>query len=973
MTTSPIGALPLVGRRAELARLAGLVESARAGQGLSVLVSGRAGLGKSRLLAEFARASHDSGAMVLSATAERGPVLRPHDLVLQLLTAAVIQCRARRLEPPSEIESAIARLESRGDDLGRASTLTAVMSGLLALPVQPVVVVVDDVHWADAASAEVLRSLGTYLHTLPIVALRAQRPDPRAMAREGRSTMIVELDVLRAGQLADMLATHTSLSSEQVHEAAATLVRLGGDVPAVLEHLVASAGGIDDSTASVEFMSHLSLLTASRPDEVTALRVASLAPWSREVLSAASVLGREIDVMVLEQMLRPDGAHETIDAALQEAIERGVVVRSGPGEHRFSHPLVPEVLFEQTPLSRRSELHRRAATALAAAGDHQLLGAARHAIASGRLDDSHISLIVAAAENALDLSAFAEATDLFDTALGLGLEHDERIRITLLHGLALRGLGRRHEARSKFEDVVAMATSPTVRHFAIEAAIRHAEGGDFRVGAAQSATLIDQLLDIGGLDDAQRARLLAAKVRVSARVDRVVKHIDANDLFAVGPLDTQDRVQWSYAVRTTLAHDLSREAIEWAERSTDQHALLESLAAWRSVHRSPHFLARRTERGATAVDIADRLGRRAEGVELRGWLAVDHVERGDRRAFDVVAAEVEATMGRFGTHPLHWLAANLRTLVAQLDGRPSTIADLATAAAKVEVDYEVPGRWTALAILLWRAGELVDDRHFARSLSSKHPDIFDQVASASMLGLSRSRDGLGDDARGLLDGAMERLRLHEVEISWLLSLHAVADLIVEIEALEYASEVVELIRPWVDRVTIGNHGTVILGPIARPFASLLALVGEPDDDIAVALSTAHRLAGQLRAPVFAAETALDEARWHRRRRRYHDAARCARDVLKHAVPVGALRLKSAAEQLLDDLPIDTGPHWSLTTRQLDILEAMSNGLTNPEIASELAFSLSTVAKETSEIYRQLDVPGREQAVREYRRRRHHIR
>lgn len=969
VTTPLLGKLPLVGRRAELARLAGLVESARAGQGSSVLVSGRAGLGKSRLLAEFSIACDVAGAVVLSATAERGPVLRPHDLILQILTSASLECRRRHVHVPAEITDAVEQLESGGDDLGRSSTLTAVIAALLALPDRPIVLVVDDMHWADDASAEVLRNLSTYLTTLPIVMVRTRRPDSRAVALEGRSTMLVELDVLQSAHLIDVLVTTMSLDRLDAAHAAETLVRLGGDVPAVLEHLVSAAGGYDDSTAASDFVENLSHLTASGPDDVMSLKIASLAPRTRDVMSAAAVLGREVDLALLARMITSRDSDVSVDTAVQEAIERGVIVPDGPGSYRFSHPLVPEVLYDHLPLHRRSELHRLAADTLSSSGDRHLLGAARHAIATGRLEPNDAGLIVAAGEQALDRSAFAEASDLFETALQTETDDEEKVRITLLHGLALRGVGRRQEARDRFESVVSAASSPELRHLAIEAAIRHAEGGDFRVGAGHSATLIDQVLDLGGVTDAQRARLLAAKVRVSARIDRVVKQIDADDLFSVGPLGTQDRVQWSYAVRTSLAHDLSREAIEWADRSGDSHAKLEALAAWRSVHRSPHFLAQRTERSFQAMEIADRLGRRAEGVELRGWLAVDHLERGDRRSFDLVADEVETTMGRFGTHPLHWLAACLRTLTQQLDGRPTAIADAATAAAKVEVDYEVPGRWTALAILLWRAGELADDRSFSRSLSSKHPDIFDQAAAAAMLGISRRRDGDVDEARLLLDRAVDRLRLHEVEISWLLSLHAVADLVGELQANEYAAELLSLMEPWVDRVTIGNHGTVMLGPIARPYGRLLDLVGAESDDVAEAFATARRLSDGLRASAFSAECALDEARWHQGRRRFEEAARCARDALRFAIPVGAVGVKRSADRLLDELPIDTGPSWTLSERQMAIMEAMSDGLTNPEISERLAFSLSTVAKETSEIYRRLDVPGREQAIREFNRHR----
>ena len=979
----PGGLLPLVGRTEELAVVTDALTHAAHGQGRSILITGPAGRGKSRLLAEAAALAQVQGALVITATAERGPSSRPHDVLLQVLSCAVIDLDRRRMPRPEALDAALQRLETGGDDLGRSSTLTAFTQALLALPHHPVVIIVDDVHWADVASAEILREVSTYLDRLPMVLLRAQRPDPHTRATEARSTVEVALEPLHHDQLCRLFSTRLDMNPQSADRAAELVMRLGGDTPAVLEHLVSAAGGLDDTRSAQDFLDSLTSLDATDPRRAMSVRLASLAPWTRDVLSVAAVLGSEFDVTDLAEFLTGDHRESSmgrldipdaaLDAALTEGLERRVLDATAPGRFGFVHPLGPELLYERLAPGRRAELHRRAGHVLARRGSRHVVGAARHLLASGRVDSTTGPLIVAAGDQALARSAFEEAATFFDAALRIGLEGDDELRVLLALGRAFSGSGQRDAARNRFEDVIIAVLddpepSDNRRAMAIEAAIGHGEGGDFRVGARTSASLIERVLALPCLDDAQRSRLLAAQVRVSARVDRVVTHVTPSEVFGLDTGTTADRVQWSYAVRTALAHDLAREALDTAERSQDPQALLEALSAWRSVHRSPHELAERTRLGERGVELADRLGRRGEGVELRGWLAVDHLERGDRRAFDLVAGEVEATMGRFGTHRLHWLAACLRTLTAQLDGRPRDVADAATAAATLDIDVEIPGRWTAFAILLWRAGELDDDRSFSRRLSERHPDIFDQAAAAAMLGTSRWRDGDSASARELLGRSLERLRQGEHEISWLLSIHAVADLAAEIGDTSAAVELIDLLRPWQDRITIGNHGTVMLGPIARPLGRLLALTGASDAVVEDAFTRARTLGRDLRSPAFAAESLVDEARWHLERNRPGEAAASAREALRLATAIEATRMRREAGKVLALIPGTAEPDPELSLRQAAILELIAEGLSNPQIARRLAFSLSTVAKETSAIYQVLGVATRHQAASEFRRR-----
>lgn len=958
--------LPLIGREDEIAAAIDRLETARSGSGASIVVIGPAGVGKSRLLEEIGERAASDGALVLRATAERGPALRPHDLILQLLTGAVIELERLGRSRPAPLFDAISRLESGGDDLGRSSTLTSFVQALNSIGTHPIVLLVDDLHWADHASAETLRELGGFIDRLHLVAVRARRPDTGRTVTELRSTVEIALGPLDRPTLAAAVAERFSIPVGDADAVAGAIVSLGGDVPAVLEHLLATAGAGGDADPAT-LADRLAMIAAAEPREVMSIRLASLNPWTREVLSVAAVLGREFASGEVVDLV-DDGGVDAVQVALDEAEQRGLIVPFALGRFRFSHPLVAELLYDRLSPGRRSRIHRRAAELLEAAGSHRLIGAARHVLASGRAERTDPALIVAAGMLALERSAFDEAVELLEAALRIGPGSADDAEVLLALGHALRGAGRRREARERFEDVVETTlTRSGSAELAIEAAIGHAEGGDFRVGAGESAVIIDRVLDRDDIDESARARLLAAKVRVSAREDRVVRHVDVGDVFALGGPAQQDRVQWSYTVRTTVAHGLADEAIARAEASGDPHALLESIAAWRSVHRSPHDLDERSRQGRRGIDLADRLGRRAEGVELRGWLAVDHLERGDRSAFDLVAAEVDQVMGRFGTHRLHWMAAGLRTLTQQLDGTPTTIADAAKEAAGIDVDVEVPGRWTALAILLWRAGELADDRTFARSLSAKHPDIFDQAASSAMLGLSRMRDGDVDSARELLDHALRRLRQGEHEISWLLSVHAVADLAVEIADEPAAEELVPLLEPWVDRVTIGNHGTVLLGPIALPLAGLGRLVGMGDDWVEQRFVDADRLSRGLRSTTFAAETLLAESMWRADRGEFDVAASRARAAFRIASRVGLVRVRRQAALVLDRAPRLGVEPWELTDRQSAILRLMANGLSNPRIAVELAFSLSTVAKETSAIYRALDVEGRDEAVEEFRR------
>ncbi|WP_199199752.1 BTAD domain-containing putative transcriptional regulator [Amycolatopsis sp. CA-128772] len=357
----PAAALPeqadiFVGRDAELARLREAVDGLEAGVGRSVWLEGEPGSGRTALLAELLAMARDHNPAFAAADAlDQRFSLRP------LLDALGVHPRAT-----DERRAALA-----------GPSVEDPVDGVLALVRElcaeaPLVLVVDDLHWADDTTLRVWRYLSRETRQLPLLLVGACRPVPRPAA----------LDDLRAELDNDdiTLLTLSPLAETATRELATELV--GAPPGPGLQLLVSYAAGnpryvreiVETLLAQAMIVldgvhAHLdgnSCQTIPSPlgSRIT-LYLNYLSSGTRDTLRWAALLGGEFslaDIAVATE--RPPTA---LVGAVDEAIASGVLVESGD-RLAFRHPLVRRVLYEKTPAAMRVALHRQLAEAFAAAG-----------------------------------------------------------------------------------------------------------------------------------------------------------------------------------------------------------------------------------------------------------------------------------------------------------------------------------------------------------------------------------------------------------------------------------------------------------------------------------------------------------------------------------------------------------------------------------------------------------------------------
>ncbi|MEY2453933.1 MAG: hypothetical protein QOD92_3507, partial [Acidimicrobiaceae bacterium] len=550
---SPLAADPrfaYAGRGAQLEQVWSLWKQSTEGRRQIVLLSGEPGMGKTRLATEVARRAHEEGVVVLYGRADEDvdTPYRPVVEVLRhlvdhapsdLLDAHVEACGAvlQHLVPELARRSTSAAPDA-GDELDRAVLFDAIIDLLARASARsPVLMVLDDLHWADHSSLQWLRHLaranasmavtviGTYrdtdlvrTHPLSIVLADLRRePDVSRLALDGlNSDEIEQLMRLTAGED----------TGERASELATLIADETGGNPffigEVLLHLVESGrlyqGADGRWTSDARDIADLGVPEGVR--EVVGRRLSALSDEANDALRVASVLGFEFDAGVVATML----GHQVDDvlAALEVPVQRGLLSESDAVDrYRFPHALVRQTLYEELTMSRRIRLHARAVDALETTGKGTLEERAHHAVLSAAVaaPERAVALAVEAAQVAMDRLAFEQSASWYVRAL----EAEEIIeppdgarRAELLIGLvdARNDAGEPREAMADAVRAADLARRAGDSSLLARAAMVY--GGHLGSWLAYDDTvgvaLVDEALEaIGDTDRRLRAELLLTK------------------------------------------------------------------------------------------------------------------------------------------------------------------------------------------------------------------------------------------------------------------------------------------------------------------------------------------------------------------------------------------------------------------------------------------------------------------------------
>lgn len=349
----------VVGRDAELALLDEALATALAGAGRAVFLTGEPGIGKSRLAQEVAARARSRGALVAAGRAVPAGANTPYRPLAEALLQAL---RGRPLPAGRDLAAWLPALgaivPTLGQDAGIApSALTAAIRGeavirLLGALADPggLVIVLEDLHWADPDTLAVTEYLADNLATQPVLCLATSRSEPPSAAldlirrlHDRRAVAQLALERLSASQVAAMIKACLPDAGEDV---AARVQHAADGVPFLVEEVLASPG------VPVSFL-----------DTVRA-RLASLRQDERGVLEAAAVLGRHFDWRLLAEVTRQPP--EVIDSALEQGVGQLLLAVDGQ-EFRFRHALTRDAVAETLLPPRQTALAGAALSAVESA------------------------------------------------------------------------------------------------------------------------------------------------------------------------------------------------------------------------------------------------------------------------------------------------------------------------------------------------------------------------------------------------------------------------------------------------------------------------------------------------------------------------------------------------------------------------------------------------------------------------------
>ncbi len=467
------GGAPFVGRQAEMDALRAASDRAASGTGSLVFVGGEAGIGKSRLVAEFALLAETRGARVLWGTTT-SPESRPYQPLAEALRVALPLVEAlalppttiallARLLPELAARQAIPLLAELDAHEARARLFTTLTTTFAALAVgRPLVVVLEDLHWAGAATIALAEAVAVELQHLRVLIVATHRDHelsadhPLVAARrrllEGGHASQFALDRLGVDAVAKILATIPALADTGRASAADIHAASEGN-PLFAIELMRDALEAEPGEHPVPLPSRLA--------ETIASRVVRLSEDARFVLDVASVIGPAFDLDTIRNVTGWSEAQ--IGAATDELIERHVVREAGRQSRfdlAFTHHLIAATVYAGIEPGATVRWHRRTAHAAERVYRDRLDEVAQfvagHYERGGEAEQAARHYL-RAAQAALSLYAYDDAQALARRGLALTPSAQIARDLTLLCETASDRIGDRESQRRALQSLAEMA------------------------------------------------------------------------------------------------------------------------------------------------------------------------------------------------------------------------------------------------------------------------------------------------------------------------------------------------------------------------------------------------------------------------------------------------------------------------------------------------------------------------------------
>ena len=675
--------ISFVGRGEVMERLAQRLALADAGRSQFAVLCGEPGAGKTRIAAEFARRAFDEAATVLYGRSDDESIVPYQPFITaigQYLTHHDTSALAAELDLElSELGRFIPGLRRRASTLveplavepeARRYRLFEAVTRVLAFigAERRVVLILDDLHWADTSTALLLRHVVQQLHDVRLLLLGTLRDVEtcraedlvQLLARLGPESTFERIVVagLDAAETADLVAAHDIGAPTEGFISGLRRATDGNPlfISETLKSLSETQSPNGDGVVSEQALSRIGVPDVAK--EMIAQRILRLAQPTRDVLAVAAVIGTRFDLKVVDALLTEPT--DRIIEALEEAGAAGLVREADDEIDRFefSHALVREALCEQQSTSRRVRVHHRIGEALEQLGAPGTSPAelAHHFFAGRHVDGGRKALVysVQAGDAAARALAHEDALEHYRRALAaldLSAPDDEHQRCEVL--LALGRVELRHgdpTARRTFEAAAELARRQgdheQLGRAALGFAGRFAPAGI--VDRDAIAVLEEALASLGEGDDELRAQLTARLA---------------------------DALQ--FALEPTRTDALSHDALVLARATGDTRTLVTALESRHTALLHIEHLDERLRISDEFLALAQEVGERElEAVGLH-WRIFDLLEAGDvaaaRRAHRALAALAHELR-----QPLyHHFAVGWEVVWAQMEGRAAESERLA--------------------------------------------------------------------------------------------------------------------------------------------------------------------------------------------------------------------------------------------------------------------------------------------------------
>jgi class 3 adenylate cyclase len=808
-----------------------------------LLVGGEAGLGKTTLVAAAARAAYESGATVLFGHCEE-ELASPYKLFSEALghafthlgeddidaiVAATGGDLARLVPPLGRRRPDLPRTAATDADSERFMFFASVVAALGELSRdRPVVLVLDDLQWADRSSLQLLVHLVTSVHPMRVLVLGTYRDNELSRAHPlletigllHRHSTFGRIELTGLNDLG-VLSIMEAAAGHALDDPALTLARAvyretDGNpyfVTEVLRHL--SESGVIFLGPDQRWTTSVAPEEIALPDsvrEVIGTRVGRLGPTADDVLSIAAVIGRDFDLDLLCAATErtEDEVLDVLEAAARSALVDESANRLG--HYSFRHALVQHTLYQELGPTRRARAHRRVAVAL-----EDLVGSrstervgelARHwAMAVRPVDMSKaIEYSRRAGDAALESLAPDDAASYYGQALDMLRQSDlddALLELDLMIGL---GTAQRQVGEPGFREVL------------LDASHRAQELGDTdRLVAAALANSRGWSSAIGVVD--------RDKVRVLEECLAVIPGSDAARALVLATLCAE--LCWGTPLERR--QELADEAVRLAAATDDDATIVRVLNSVALPLGVPHLIDQSLERTAEALRRAERLGDPVLLLFAAMWRAQTMGLAGDIDERDRCYALAGSLADRLGEPTLTWSRVLNQSVEAMTVGDIGLVTELATAAMTIGTESGQPDALSYFGIgfklISWMSGTLgalVPEIEGTRDLMSESPSAVDAT-----LALAHAEAGDVDQARALLDRYGATGFGYPIDHSWLTTTCDFAEAAVESDAHEWFGGLYDLLRPF--GALVACTGTSMNGPVALALAGLGTALGRFDE------------------------------------------------------------------------------------------------------------------------------------------------